>query len=146
MKVICQEITSSADQNTSLALRRRVFIEEQKVPPDREVDGLDAEAWHFAAKAGDRMIATCRVRLIDKTAKIERVAVLREFRGQGVGNALMRFVMQTLTRTESINLLKLSSQTTALPFYEKMGFKKKGAEYMDAGIPHHDMTLAVGKK
>ncbi len=123
-----------------LSLRHDVFVQEQGVPEDLELDGLDASARHFAVRTGGDIIATCRIRLVDGTAKIERVAVARDSRGKGVGAALMKYIMQELEKTDHITLFKLSAQTDAVPFYERLGFRAYGQEYMDAGLPHYDMV------
>src|SRR4051812_15841150 len=128
MQMLCQEITSPEDIEASMAIRRQVFVEEQKVPLAREMDGLDDLARHFIVRAGNRIVTTCRVRTINNAAKIERVAVLRDFRRRGIGAALMKYILQELPRTGNIRLLKLSSQADAVPFYERLGFEKHGPE------------------
>ncbi|MBI1215170.1 MAG: GNAT family N-acetyltransferase [Alphaproteobacteria bacterium] len=127
--------------NACLYIRRDVFVEEQKVPAAEEMDGMDDMARHFCARADGRLIATCRVRFLGSAAKIERVAVMKDFRNMGVGAVLMRYILQEIGKTGDIQLFKLSSQAQAVPFYERLGFKKRGNEYLDAGIPHYDMVL-----
>jgi len=143
MQMTCHEITAPEETEACFALRRRVFVEEQKVPLELEMDGLDAASRHFAVKAGDKIVATCRVRIIGSAAKIERVAVLKDFRRMGIGQTLMKYVLQVLPRAGDIQLLKLSSQADAVPFYEKLGFKARGSEYLDAGMPHYDMVREI---
>jgi predicted GNAT family N-acyltransferase len=140
MKISCQEITTPEELLTCLALRHAVFVDEQHVPEELEMDGQDAVARHFGLKADGELIATCRVRRIGSAAKIERVAVSKVFRRQGIGQELMKYVLQDLIGAGDIQLLKLSSQADAVPFYERLNFKKRGPEYMDAGMPHYDMT------
>ncbi|HCS23383.1 MAG TPA: GNAT family N-acetyltransferase, partial [Rhodospirillaceae bacterium] len=70
-----------------------------------------------------------------------RVAVLKEHRSRGVGGVLMKYILQELSKAGDIQLFKLSAQAEAVPFYEKLGFRTRGSEYMDAGIPHYDMVL-----
>lgn len=143
MQMNCQEITAPEETQTCFELRKQVFVEEQKVPLELEMDGMDADARHFAVKTGDRIIATCRVRRLGSAAKIERVAVLKDYRRMGIGQTLMKYVLQVLLRQGDIQLLKLSSQADAVPFYEKLGFKTRGNEYIDAGMPHYDMVKEV---
>jgi ElaA protein len=116
---------------------------EQGVPMDLERDGLDAQARHFAVKEEDKIIATSRVRMMGSAAKIERVAVLKEFRSKGIGMILMRYILQDLTKAGNVCLFRLSSQADAIPFYEKLGFRTRGPEYMDAGMPHYDMVKEI---
>lgn len=138
----CQEITTPDDLEACFALRRAVFIEEQQVSPAREMDGEDKVARHFAFrdKETGKIIATCRVRRMGSAAKIERVAVQKDYRRKGVGQELMKYVLQQLAGAGDIQVLKLSSQADAVPFYERLNFRKRGPEYMDAGLPHYDMT------
>ena len=136
----CQEITDYRELQACFALRRDVFVGEQSIPAALEMDGQDAEARHFALKEGDKIIATCRVRRMGIAAKIERMAVQKDYRRQGIGRELMKHVLHQLTGTGDIKLLKLSSQADAVPFYEQLNFKIRGPEYMDAGLPHYDMT------
>lgn len=143
MTLICQEITTPEELQACFALRHAVFVEEQHVPPALEGDGMDEIARHFAVKLEDRIIATCRVRRLGSAAKIERVAVLKDYRRKGVGAELMKYVLQQLLSISDIQLLKLSSQADAVPFYERLNFRKRGPEYIDAGMPHYDMTLEV---
>lgn len=141
MQVRCFPVTTPEDMKRCFDIRKEVFVGEQSVPADLEIDGQDDAARHFAVRADNEIIATCRVRLLGSAAKIERVAVLKDYRGKGVGRILMRYLMNELRKNSDIDLFKLSSQSYAVPFYEKLGFKTRGGEYLDAGIPHYDMVL-----
>lgn len=122
-------------------IRRQVFIEEQRVPENIEQDGQDAACRHFAVSTEDDVVATCRIRRMGSAVKIERVAVSKDFRQRGIGKILMKYVLQELGKARDIQLYKLSAQSYTLPFYEKLGFKKRGGEYLEAGMPHYDMVL-----
>lgn len=141
MQLKCQPVTTEDDLKSCMDIRRRVFIEERHVPASLERDDKDAEARHFVTFMDGQPVATCRVRLIGSAAKIERMAVVKEHRGHGIGLVFMRYVLQELAGLDNIQLYKLSAQSDAVPFYEKLGFRKRGNEYMDAGIPHYDMIL-----
>lgn len=141
MQIKCLPVTTEEEMQACFDVRRAVFIEEQNVPEDREIDGLDAAARHFLVLADEAPIATCRVRLAGSAAKIERMAVVKDFRSRGIGGVLMKYILQELSRASDIQLVKLSSQAHAVPFYERLGFKTRGLEYMDADIPHYDMVL-----
>ncbi len=130
------------DLQTCHDLRRRVFIDEQGVTEAEELDGLDGNAMHLLAWIDDKPIGTARMFHEDGIGKIGRVCVLAEARGTGAGAALMRAAVQAL-RDVGARQAKLSSQTHALPFYEKLGFVAYGPEYPDAGIPHRDMVLEL---
>lgn len=121
-------------------VRTEVFIEEQHVSPDEEWDGLDAEAVHaLAFDAEHDAIATGRL-LHD--GKIGRMAVTRPWRGQGVGGAILKLLMDE-ARARGHRDVKLAAQVHAIPFYEKFGFAAYGEEFMDAGIPHYWMKAQL---
>ena len=135
-------VTLTRDLPACWELRRTVFIEEQAVPEELEVDGLDDEALHLLAMLDGRPVGTARMLLKGDTGKIGRVAVLRELRGQGIGAALIRAAVEEL-RGRGLSRAKLGSQVHAIPFYEALGFVAEGPVYDDAGIPHRDMTRAL---
>ncbi|MDE1151741.1 MAG: GNAT family N-acetyltransferase [Micavibrio sp.] len=141
MQIKCFPVATDEEMQRCFDIRRDVFVNEQQVPETLEIDGKDPAARHFGVRTGEDIIATCRVRLMGSAAKIERVAVLQAYRNKGVGRVLMKYLLQELGRGGDIQLFKLSSQAQAVPFYEKLGFKTRGGEYMDAGIPHYDMVL-----
>ena len=136
------EVGRTEDLKSCHALRRAVFIEEQEVPEDLEVDGLDDTALHLLATLDGRPVGTARMLLKGATGKIGRVCVLRDLRGQGVGAALIRAAVEEL-RGLGLARAKLGSQVHAIPFYEKLGFVAEGPVYDDAGIPHRDMALPL---
>jgi predicted GNAT family N-acyltransferase len=124
------------------AIRECVFIREQGVPEELEWDGLDAECIHLLAETGQGdAIGTVRL-LAD--GHIGRMAVLKEWRGKGVGRALLLRTI-ALARDRGLHRVVLNAQTTALGFYQKAGFKASGGEFMDAGIPHYRMELGYSR-
>ncbi|WP_176556145.1 GNAT family N-acetyltransferase [Rubellimicrobium rubrum] len=135
-------VARTDDLSACLALRRVVFIEEQAVPEDLEVDGLDPTAIHLLATDDGRPVGTARLLVKGNTGKIGRVCVLQEERGRGIGAALIRAAVEEL-RGLGLARAKLGSQTHAIPFYEGLGFVAEGPVYDDAGIPHRDMTRAL---
>lgn len=124
-----------------IAVRRVVFIEEQDVAEEIEVDGRDPEATHFIAEDGE-VIGTARLRVVHGEAKAERVAVLREHRGRGVGAALMRALEAEATR-QGLPAVVLGAQEHAVPFYEGIGYQVFGAAFLDANIPHRWMRKVL---
>ena len=120
-------------------IRRIVFIEEQRVPLDEEWDGRDPQCRHFLALLERRPVGTARL-LPD--GHIGRVAVLREARGRGIGEALMVAAIET-ARRHGHPRVELAAQTHALAFYENLGFQAFGEEFLDAGIPHRNMKLSL---
>jgi predicted GNAT family N-acyltransferase len=120
-------------------IRQRVFIDEQQVPPELEWDSTDEIADHYLAVLPDNTPAGV-ARLfttLDETAHIGRMAILPEFRGRGIGQALLRHLV--CEAAGSYRELRLSAQEHAIPFYQQSGFHVCSDFYDDAGIPHADM-------
>jgi predicted GNAT family N-acyltransferase len=119
-------------------IRRRVFIEGQGVHEDLEWDGQDEQATHLLAVDGrGRPIGTARLL---PSGQIGRMAVVPEWRGRGVGHALLRRTLEIAAAQGQPHPF-LNAQTTALPFYARMGLTPVGEEFMEAGIPHRRMVL-----
>jgi predicted GNAT family N-acyltransferase len=117
-------------------VRREVFVDEQGVPEELEWDGRDAACAHFLAVDAHGIPIGCARLLPD--GHIGRMAVLREWRAQGVGTALLRAALAE-AKQRGQRIARLSAQVVATGFYRKHGFKPVGKEYLDAGIPHVDM-------
>lgn len=139
MTFVSYSITAAqtpAEREACYDIRKAVFVQEQAVPLELEMDEYDDIATHFLLRdAEETPLATAR--LLDKhgLAKIGRVAVMQEARGRGLGLLLMQYVVEEAQKrgfTESV----LDSQTYAIPFYERLGFTAEGEEFDDAGIPH----------
>jgi predicted GNAT family N-acyltransferase len=125
-----------------LALRRAVFVDEQGVDPALDADGLDEGCVQFLAWAGGVPIGTARLREVDGNAKAERVAVLEDFRGHGVGLALMN-VVEAGARARKLRTVLVHAQRAAVSFYEHLGYVASGDEFDEAGIPHLAMRKSV---
>jgi|TARA_B110000495_G_scaffold187757_1_gene187425 predicted GNAT family N-acyltransferase len=121
------------------AIRFEVFVDEQNVPPELEIDGLDPECLHALAFNEDTSIATGRLL---KDGHIGRVAVLASYRNQGIGTLIMKSLINA-ARNRSFQSVILSSQTQAIPFYEQLDFQTQGPIYQEAGIDHIDMVLKL---
>jgi len=139
--IVVREITGPAELEVCRDLRRKVFIEEQKVPEAEEWDGNDDAARHLLAFLNAQPVGTLRLRKLGDLGKIERVCVLPEARGTGAGRALMDAALQALRGAPGLKGAKLGAQMHALAFYEGFGFAAYGPEYLDGGIPHRDMEL-----
>ena len=127
------------DLPSILEIRRVVFIEGQEVPEHEERDGKDADALHLIAFHDDTPVGTARLLLQGDTGKIGRVAVLDVARGLGLGKALMEMAADVL-REEGATNATLAAQDHAIGFYEALGYVAFGEEFMDAGIPHRNMS------
>ena len=118
-------------------VRRTVFIEELNVPEGLEWDDLDESCQHLLAlDSRNNPIGTGR---LCERGHIGRMAVIKDWRGKGVGGALLRKLMELAQQTGNLKLV-LNAQTSAASFYARYGFSAEGDEFMDAGIPHLRMT------
>lgn len=116
-------------------IRLTVFVEEQRVPPEIEMDDQDPVCVHALAYAQGRAVGTGRLL---PNGHIGRMAVLKESRSVGVGGAILeRLVQEACNR--GMQRVVLSAQTHALGFYRRHGFTEEGAVYEEAGIPHQEM-------
>jgi predicted GNAT family N-acyltransferase len=116
-------------------IRFAVFVEEQRVPREIELDERDAQCVHALARLDGRAVGTGRL-LPD--AHIGRMAVLKECRGSGVGSRILESLVAHALRRGDREVV-LSAQVHAMPFYARHGFTALGDVYQEAGIPHRDM-------
>jgi len=124
------------DQSKLKAIRHAVFIIEQTIPKELEWDRQDIDALHLLAINNDaEPIGT--VRLL-RTGQIGRMAVLKKYRGKGVGKLLMEAVLK-LARQNRISSVFLHAQSSAITFYGAFDFIVTSKEYEEAGIPHVNM-------
>ena len=124
----------------AFSIRVRVFVREQGVPREIELDSEDRRAIHYLAFIGDMAVGTTRVLIQRGEAKIGRMAVLKSYRGRGVGRALLRRAVSR-ARKNDVRAIILHAQVPVIGFYEKMGFRCVGRTFTEAGIPHRKMTL-----
>ena len=137
------QIGPTDDVDSCLALRHAVFVVEQGVSLEDEVDGHDGRAHHILARLNGVPVGCARILIKDDTGKIGRVCVLPSSRGTGLGSALIKACLTHLRKQKDVRRALLGSQTHAIAFYEKLGFVAFGPEYDDAGIPHRDMDLSL---
>ena len=129
----------SAAQSEAKRIRFAVFVEEQGVPADIELDEWDAQSLHALAFHENLAVGTGRL-LPD--GHIGRMAVLKEWRGRGVGAALLQRLIRAARERGDAQVV-LSAQVHALGFYRAHGFISQGDVYEEAGIPHQEMRLAL---
>lgn len=130
------------DYAMCIYLRTIIFMIGQDCPLVDEIESEEDEedSVNFIGYLmGDRPAATARYRVMNNIAKIERVGVLDEHRGKGLGQEMVLHILDRLKKDRSIKAIKLSAQDHALGFYNKLGFSQYGDGFMDAGIPHHMM-------
>jgi predicted GNAT family N-acyltransferase len=120
-------------------IRTKVFQEEQGVSAELEFDGLDASATHLLAQIKDRAVGTARIREIDgDIVKIERLAVLPDYRKQGIGKQLMVSALSAITQRGKF-LVLVHAQEYVIQLYQQLGFEVVGEKFNEAGIPHVKM-------
>ncbi|ENV64873.1 hypothetical protein F949_00262 [Acinetobacter junii NIPH 182] len=123
-------------------IRKQVFIIEQNIPEEEEWDDQDMISDHFVVYDQDQPIATARLL---QNNSVGRVAVLKTYRGQGVGRMIMLEIIRQAHQQDR-TFLQLSSQVHAISFYEKLGFSIEGDAYDECGIPHIKMQLVIKTK
>ena len=134
---------SDLDLKACLLIRKKVFVEEQNVSEADEIDGLDEKSDHYIMTTNHKPMGTLRVRYVGDKAKVERVAILNEYRGKGMAKNLMMHIIDQLTHSSKVNEIHLSAQSYVIPFYQKLGFTVCSEEYMNAGILHKDMYRVI---
>lgn len=132
-----------ADYEALHYVRQQVFVVEQRIPPEIEFDELDRHCHHFLARdEQSEPIATGR---LSAQGKIGRMAVLPDWRGQGVGRSLLRVIIEK-ARALGLATVSANAQVSALGFYQKLGFTAEGAVFMEAGIPHRTVHLPLSPR
>lgn len=119
-------------------IRTTVFVEEQNCPPELEWENEEVST-HFLATYNQVPAGACRWRQTEKGFKLERFAVLQEFRGKGVASKMVQTVINDLP--ESATYIYLHAQVSAMPLYLKANFVAEGEMFEEAGIQHYKMVL-----
>ncbi len=132
------KVTAPADLEKVFAIRREVFVGEQNCPPELEWEHED-ESTHFLATVDGVPAGASRWRKTDKGYKLERFAVLKPYRGNGVGQALVQTVLNDLPA--DADYVYLHAQIDAITLYLRFGFVKVGEQFEEAGIQHFKMVL-----
>ena len=136
MSLEIKQITNLTELNEAFAIRKQVFCVEQNVSEEIEMDEFDDIATHILAYINDKPVGTARWRFTEEGAKMERFAVLKEYRGKGVGEALVKY---TLDKLRDNDFIYLNAQESVIKFYEKFGFEVIGNRFYEADIPHRKM-------
>jgi len=140
MSLLVQKVIHPEDLDKVFAIRKVVFVDEQNCPPELEWEHED-ESIHFLASHNGQPCGACRWRKTDAGYKLERFAVLKAFRGMGVGRALIAEALSDLP--ESAHYIYLNSQLDAMSLYAKFGFIAEGEQFEEAGIQHFKMVKKV---
>jgi predicted GNAT family N-acyltransferase len=134
-----KQISSEEAKARAFAIRMRVFVHEQGVPPEIELDDDDRHARHFLATIDGAAVGTARLVMRRGAAKIGRMAVLKSFRRKGVGADLLKHAVMAARRLGA-NKIYLHAQVPVIGFYERLGFVCVGAVFEEASIPHRKMV------
>ena len=135
-EVKVREVVWGQSASTLIAIRTEVFVDEQNVPEELEIDGMDGDSYHFLASLTDGTpVGTARLM---KSGQIGRMAVLAQYRNAGIGQQLLQCAIAK-ARNLGFEEIFLHAQIQALDFYLRNGFEAFGPEFDDAGINHRAM-------
>lgn len=125
--------------NDAFFVRKEVFVKEQHVPEEEEIDQFEDTSEHIVIYDGGQPVGAGRWRLKDGHGKLERICVMKSHRSLGVGAIIMQ-ALEKAAAAKGADSFILHAQTQAVPFYEKQGYRvTSGEEFLDAGIPHLEM-------
>lgn len=136
-----KKVKNKADLEKVFDIRKKVFIKEQGVDIDDEFDKHDTLASnteHILVYYQNKAVGTGRLKIIDDTAKLERICVLSDYRKYGLGKLIVE-KLEEIAKNKGAKKAKLHGQTQARKFYEKSGYNKSSEEFMEDGIPHYLM-------
>jgi predicted GNAT family N-acyltransferase len=144
MSLQVSKITEFEDLQAAFKIRKEVFVDEQKVDPEKESDEFEDSSSHFLATLNGEPVGTARWRLTPNGVKLERFAVIKEVRSQGVGSALVARVLEDISSNEFARYKQkyLHAQLSAIPLYLKFGFEIDGEVFEECNLLHHKMKLA----
>jgi len=125
-----------------MPIRREVFINEQQVPEELEWDEFDQDALHAIVKKEQEVIGTARLIIDGQDARLGRMAIKKDFRGQGIGQEMLEALVTKLLELH-VTLIKLHAQVHAVSFYAKLGFEAHGEIFSEAGIDHVNMQKVL---
>lgn len=140
--MLIETVENDQQLKDAFGVRRTVFIEEQQVPEDLELDEHDDSAVHFIGYENNEPIAAARLRFVEENGKLERICVRKEFRGRSFGRQMIEAMEQQIQK-EGLKQAKLNAQTHAEDFYRSLGYETISGQFMDAGIPHVTMIKTL---
>lgn len=144
MKIVHTRDTMSDIYLDAVKIRRQVFMLEQGVPGEIEIDKYEAACIHFVLYGDENeAIATCRLLpLEDGLIKLQRMAVQKEYRGKDHGRLIVESA-EKFSKEQGYRAMTLGAQITALGFYERMGYVKEGEMFLEATIEHYQMNKTL---
>jgi predicted GNAT family N-acyltransferase len=133
-----KQVTTKDQLEDAYSVRRTVFVDEQQVPEEEEIDQFEDDATHIVLYDNEVPVGAARLRVLDGIGKLERICVLSSSRKNGAGKLLVN-KLEEIAIEQGVSKLKLNAQTHAIPFYERLGYETVSDVFMDAGIPHVTM-------
>jgi predicted GNAT family N-acyltransferase len=131
-------VTNEKQKKDAYSVRLKVFVDEQQVPPEEEIDQYEELATHFVVYDGTTPVGAGRLRQLEDFGKVERICIDKEYRSKGIGKLLMNAV-ENEAKKRGMYSFKLNAQLQAVQFYSKLGYEVCSEEFLDAGIPHVTM-------
>ena len=138
MELKIKLVRTPQEQKNVLDIRRSVFIDEQQIPVEIEIDAFEESAIYVIAYFDEEAVGTARWREIGNTVKLERFAVLKNYRNKGIGRKLTMFIIDRIPQGK---IIFLNSQESAIGFYSKLGFTSNGPMFKEANILHQKMIF-----
>ncbi len=139
MDVQLNIVKTNDEKNLALNIRREVFIKGLNIPEHLEIDSNEESSKYILAKVDGKSVGTARWRKTDEGMKLERFAVLNDYRSIGIGTMMTKFILNQLKNSK---LIYLNAQESAIFFYEKMGFKPIGPRFKEVNIEHQKMIYS----
>jgi predicted GNAT family N-acyltransferase len=144
-RITVKTVSCEKELEQALRIRIRVFVREQGVPAEIELDDDDKRAVHFLAAVGRRTVGTARLVMRGDNAKIGRMAVLKSHRRKSIGQKLLsRAIMSA--KKQGARKIYLHAQIAVIGFYESAAFRCVGPVFDEAGIAHRKMVLKQGPR
>ncbi|MFC7439629.1 GNAT family N-acetyltransferase [Laceyella putida] len=130
-----KRVTEKHELDAAFQIRKTVFVEEQGVPLEDEIDEHEEQAEHILVYADNQPVGTGRLRIVNGVAKLERICILPSHRKHGLGKVIIRS-LEEIAQAEGVSQAKLHAQTHAEGFYQKLGYATASPVFMEDGIPH----------
>ncbi|MHA6484075.1 GNAT family N-acetyltransferase [Paenibacillus sp. strain BS8-2] len=140
--ITTERVLDDQQLQEAYAIRTEVFVEEQGVPVEAEIDEYEQVSRHVLVKYDGEPAGTGRVRELGGMAKLERICVKEKFRKCGIGVAIMNG-LESIAREQGLTRAKLHAQTQAAPFYERVGYTVDSDTFMEENIPHVRMIKSL---
>ncbi|MEH7094051.1 GNAT family N-acetyltransferase [Neobacillus vireti] len=141
--MIIKVVENQKELEDAFSIRKIVFVQEQNVPIEEEIDQYEDDATHFIMYSDSKSpIAAGRFRVVEGYGKVERICVVKDARKTGAGRLMMNAI-ENFAKEQGLHKLKLHAQTHAIPFYAGLGYEVVSEEFLDAGIPHKTMVKQI---